>query len=64
MKKLLGILVLGLLWCNVGFANDKEKIRLFNEWLFKNGYHQYLNFEQKAACKDEPKYSNHWYNNG
>ena len=22
MKKILGILVLGLLWCNVGFAND------------------------------------------
>ena len=23
MKKLLGIMVLGLLWCNVGLANDK-----------------------------------------
>ena len=45
------------------FANDKEKIRLFNEWLFNNGYHQYLKFEQKAVCKDEPKYSNHWYYN-
>ena len=24
MKKLLGILVIGLLWCNVGFAEDRE----------------------------------------
>ena len=28
MKKLLGILVLGLLWCNVGFAESKGKIPL------------------------------------
>ena len=31
MKKLLGILVLGLLWCNVGFAEmrliEKNKIK-------------------------------------
>ena len=26
MKKLLGIVVLGLLWCNVGFAEDLSKI--------------------------------------
>ena len=25
-KKLLGIVVLGLLWCNVGVANDVSKI--------------------------------------
>ena len=25
MKKLLAILVLGLLWCNVGFADDQAK---------------------------------------
>ena len=25
MKKLLGILVLGLLWCNVGFAGGREE---------------------------------------
>ena len=25
MKKLLGIVVLGLLWCNVGFAVTKEE---------------------------------------
>ena len=27
MKKLLGILVLGLLWCNVGFASKAGGIR-------------------------------------
>ena len=27
MKKLLGIVVLGLLWCNVGFASDAVGIR-------------------------------------
>tara|TARA_B100000315_G_scaffold245789_1_gene272248 strand:- start:434 stop:538 length:105 start_codon:yes stop_codon:yes gene_type:complete len=27
MKKLLGILVLGLLWCNVGFASEAGGIR-------------------------------------
>jgi len=26
MKKLLGIVVLGLLWCNVGFAEINKKI--------------------------------------
>jgi len=26
MKKLLGILVLGLLWCNVSYALDREKL--------------------------------------
>ena len=26
MKKLLGVLVLGLLWCNVGIADDKENL--------------------------------------
>ncbi len=26
MKKLLGIVVLGLLWCNVGFAGEKKKL--------------------------------------
>ena len=26
MKKLLGIVVLGLVWCNVGFAEDLSKI--------------------------------------
>ena len=32
MKKFLGILVLGLLWCNVGFANEK-KYSLFGVYI-------------------------------
>ena len=31
MKKLLGIVVLGLLWCNVGFASEAGGQRLRNE---------------------------------
>ncbi len=26
MKKLLGIVVLGLLWCNIGFADDRKAV--------------------------------------
>ena len=79
MKKLLGILVLGLLWCNISFA-DNEHLHDFNQWLYQSGNHQYLNIEQKEVCKkliqqygvkvpkvglvDEPKYkSMEWFSN-
>ncbi len=79
MKKLLGILVLGLLWCNISFA-DNEDLHDFNQWLYESGNHQYLNIEQKEVCKkliqkhglkvpkvglvDEPKYkSMEWFSN-
>ena len=43
MKKLLGILVLGLLWCNISFAYDeKYRIKNFTQWLNENGHNQYL----------------------
>ena len=43
MKKLLGILVLGLLWCNISFAYDeKYRIKNFTQWLYENGHNQYL----------------------
>ena len=43
MKKLLGILVLGLLWCNISFAYDEEyRIKNFTRWLYENGHNQYL----------------------
>ena len=35
MKKLLGILVLGLLWCNVGLAKDPPKKYLDENFVFK-----------------------------
>ena len=42
MKKLLGILVLSLLWCNISFANQEYRIKSFTQWLYKNGHNQYL----------------------
>ncbi len=41
MKKLLGILVLGLLWCNISFAQD-YRIKNFIKWLYENGHNQYV----------------------
>ena len=41
MKKLLGIVVLGLLWCNISFAQD-YRIKNFIKWLYENGYNQYV----------------------
>ena len=66
MKKLLGILVLGLLLSNSAFADDiasgyedksdfKNKVNEFNLWLKDNGYDQYLNFKPRRICKDEAK---------
>ena len=57
MKKLLGILVLGLLWCNISFAGDYA-ISRFTQWLYDNGHHQYLNFSSvvvsyKATAKNK-----------
>jgi len=43
MKKLLGILVLGFLWCNISFAyGEKYRIKNFTQWLYENGHNQYL----------------------
>ena len=53
MKKLLGIIVLGLLWCNISFADDKD-LDVFNKWLNDNGYEQYLD---KTKIK---VYKNRW----
>ena len=36
MKKLLGIVVLGLLWCNVGFANELFGIKLGDDVKYYN----------------------------
>ena len=45
MKKLLGVLILGLLWCNISFADENRLIGYFNEWLNNNSYHEYLDKE-------------------
>ena len=46
MKKLLGILVLGLLWCNVSYALDREKL---NELMAKANT-EYAAVEIEDAC--------------
>ena len=35
MKKLLGIVVLGLLWCNVGFAETKNSVNYYTKQNYK-----------------------------
>ena len=62
MKKLLGIVVLGLLLSGNAYADDK-KIQSFNSWLFKMGYHQYLNIELSEKCKSFDKGDTNWYYN-
>ena len=61
MKKLLGIVVLGLLWSNITFASFVH----FNKWLYDNGHHQYLNLDEptEGVCATEPKYSQVWFQN-
>ena len=56
MKKLLGILVLGLIWCSVSFAyrDLPKEINLLNQWLLENEHTQYLeinkDFEECKGC--------------
>ena len=60
MKKLLGILVLGLLLSNITFADSKFKydpvfknsLVYFNQWLYDNGHHQYLNLDTATVWKN------------
>ena len=42
---------------------DNFELKRFNQWLFENGYHQYLNIKENPACKEEPKNSDLWYYN-
>ena len=68
MKKLLGIIVLGLLWCNMSFASglvSDNSFIYFNKWLYDNGHHQYLNLDEptEGVCATEPKFSMIWYAN-
>ena len=56
MKKLFGIMVVGLLWCNIGFS--QSMLNEFNQWLYDNGHHQYLNLDPvsvsyKATAKNK-----------
>ena len=61
MKKLLGIVVLGLLLASSNLFAESSKLNKFNQWLYENGYHQYLTMKENPVCKEEPKYSQAWY---
>ena len=50
MKKLLGILLMGLLLASSNLFAESSKLNKFNQWLFENGYHQYVNLEQNPVC--------------
>ena len=62
MKKILGIIVLGLLLSGNAYANNKL-IQLFNGWLSENGYHQYLEKIESETCKSFDKGDTNWYYN-
>ena len=51
MKKFLGILVLSLLWCNIGFAADVEDEKALKEAIKKAGA-----FAETHVEETEPKY--------
>ena len=54
MKKLLGILVLGLLWCNISFAQD-YRIKNFIKWLYENGHNQYVEKDSNGRLQTNLK---------
>ena len=61
MKKLLGVLVLGLLWCNFSIAGEmnvfKKKIKLPKDVVqgYKNVVHFCCNFDKKT--RQTPDYA-------
>ena len=62
MKKLLGVLILGLLLCGNAYAND-EHLDDFNQWLYQTSNHQYLNVKLSEKCKSFGKGDTNWYSN-
>ena len=60
MKKAIAIIVLGLLLSNITFADSKFKYNPdfknslvhFNQWLYDNGHHQYLNLDTATVWKN------------
>jgi len=57
MKKLLGIVVLGLLWCSISFANQEYRIKNFTRWLYDNGHNQYLEKDSDGRLQTNLKIS-------
>ena len=63
MKKLLVIVVLGLLWQNLVLGKDHPmpSILKFNKWLYDNGHYEYVTIVESQVCKTAPKYSQKWH---
>ena len=57
MKKLLGIVVLGLLRCSISFANQEYRIKNFTRWLYDNGHNQYLEKDSDGRLQTNLKIS-------
>jgi hypothetical protein len=57
MKKILGIIVLGLLLSSNAYANKNS----FNKWLYDNGHYELVEKIEKEICKSldkgDPKYN-------
>ena len=58
MKKLLGIVVLGLLLSGNAYA-DENALLYFNQYLKNNGYNEYI--EEVDICKELKKNSKEWF---
>ena len=57
MKKLLGIIVLGLLLSNSSYSNEKY----FNQWLLNNGHTGLASVKEVDICKEFKRNSKEWF---
>ena len=57
MKKLLGIVVLGLLLSNSSYSNEKY----FNQWLLNNGHTGLASVKEVDICKEFKRNSKEWF---
>ena len=60
MKKVILILVMGLVFSGSAYARSKY-LAEFNQWLLDNGHHQHLNLPE--ICITEPKLTSAWLAN-
>jgi len=60
MKKLLGIIVLGLLFSGNAYADD---ISIFNKWLLDNDNYELGKKVESEKCKSFDKGDINWYSN-
>ena len=65
MKKLLGIVVLGLLLSGNAYANANTNKRLnnFYKWLYDNGHYELVEKVETEKCKSFDKGDTNWYYN-